>query len=378
MKMSLGRTEWAYQSGARIFGASWGGMVRSQASKRGIRLLPCFISLFLLWLGCGVKEPPIPFDLIVPKPVGDLAVLVREGRVILHWSLPRENTDGSDLVDLVGFKVLRESLEGEECRGCPERLVPVGEVVLGSGEGHWTEGGRVFWADRGLRAGKRYRYRVVAFNRRGHLGQESNAVEAQWDIPPPPPGKLQASAGDGMVELRWPGVGGATGYNLYRGQKAEGFPLNPVNPKPIENTHYRDTGVVNDREYRYTVRSVSRAGESLIEGRNSATIIAAPVDLIAPSPPTGLVTFPLPEGLELGWNANPEPDILGYHVYRRRVFEPEFDRLTDEMVRDTVYVDGDVQREEEYDYAVTAIDSSRYQNESAFSELVRVRYTFIR
>jgi hypothetical protein len=353
-------------------------MMRSQASKRGMCLLPCFISLFLLWLGCGVKEPPVSFDRIVPKAIRDLGALVRETRVILHWSPPGENTDGSDLVDLVGFKVLRGPLEGEECRGCPEGLVPVAEVVLGSGEGHWIEAGRVFWADRELRAGERYRYRVVAFNRRGHLGEESNAVEVQWDIPPPPPGELRATAGDGTVELTWPGVEGVAGYNLYRGQKKEGFPLNPVNPKPIENTHYRDTGVVNDREYRYTVRTVSRAGESLSEGRNSATIIAAPVDLIAPSPPTGLVAFPLPQGMELGWNANPEPDILGYHVYRRKVFEPEFDRLTDEVVRDTVYVDGDARSEEEYDYAVTAIDSSRHQNESAFSELVRARYSFIR
>jgi len=352
--------------------------VRSQAPKRGICLLPWFISLFSLWLGCGVKESPIPFDLIVPEAVRDLGALVREGRVVLHWSPPRENTDGSDLVDLVGFKVLRGPVEGEECRGCPERLIPIAEVALGSGEGHWIEAGRVFWVDRGLRAGRRYRYRVVAFNRRGHLGQQSNAVEVQWDIPPPPPGAVRAAAGDGTVELMWPPVEGVAGYNLYRGQKEEGFPLNPVNPEPIENTHYRDTGVVNDREYRYTVRSVSRAGESLIEGRDSATISAAPVDLVAPSPPTGLVGFPLPGGVELSWHANPEPDILGYYVYRRRVFEPEFDRLTDEMVRDTVYVDRDVQREEECDYAVTAIDSSRHQNESAFSELVRVRHSIIR
>ena len=348
-----------------------------QASKRRIFLLSFLISLLIPVVGCGKKGPPVSFDRIVPEAVTDLEASVRGGRVILHWSLPKENTEGSELVDLVGFKVLGESLEGEGCRGCPERLVPMAEVDLASGEDHWIEGNRVFWADKGLRAGKRYIYRVVGFNRRGHSGQGSNTVEVLWDTPPPPPKHFRAVAGDGVVELTWAPVEEAAGYNLYRSDREEGFPLNPLNPESIEDTHYRDTRVVNDRDYRYAVRSVSRAGETLIEGGNSTPVIVTPVDLIPPSPPTGLVAFPLPQGMELRWNANPESDIVGYCVYRRRVFGPTFERLTDEIVRGTLYVDGGAKRGEEYDYSVTAIDGSRHQNESAFSEMVRVRYTYI-
>ena len=297
--------------------------------------------------------------------------------MILEWSLPKENTDGSKLVDLQGFKVLRESFEGEECKGCPERLVPIAEVDLASGGHYVIEADRVFWVDKGLRAGRTYGYRVVAFNRRGHFSQRSNKVEVLWDIPPPSPKQLRAVAGDGMVELQWAPVEEAVGYNLYRCEAEEDFPLHPLNPEPIEDTHYRDTRVVNDRDYRYAVRSVSKAGETLIEGSSSAPIIGTPVDLIPPSPPTGLVGYPLPQGMELTWTANPESDVVGYRVYRRRVFEGEFERLTDEMVRGTVYMDRGVRRGEEYDYGVTAIDGSRHQNESAFSEIIRVKYTYI-
>ena len=297
--------------------------------------------------------------------------------MILKLSLPRENTDGSDLVDLVGFKVLRGSLEEEECKACPERFVPIAEVDLASGENHWIDANRVFWIDKGLRAGKRYIYRVVGFNRRGHFGQESNKVEVLWDIPPPPPKQFRSAAGDGMVELKWAPVKEAAGYNLYRSDREEGFPLHPLNPEPIEDTHYRDTRVVNDRDYRYVVRSVSKVGETLIEGGNSTLVIVTPVDLIPPSPPTGLATFPLANGMELRWIANPESDVVGYRIYRRRIFEPTFERLTDEIVRETFYFDRGVRRGEEYDYSVTAIDGSRHQNESAFSEMVRVRYTYI-
>jgi len=352
------------------------GGLRSIGSKRRISLLVFPLSLFFLCIACGKKGPPVSLDRIVPKALPDLRASVREGRVILQWTVPNRNTDGSDLVNLAGFKVLRGYVE-EECKGCPERLSPIAEVGLSSGENHWSEANRVFWADTGLAPGEKYLYRVLAVNRRGHFSQASNRVEVQWDIPPPPPEQLAAAAGDGMVELQWSPVKGAAGYNVYRSHKGEAFPLNPVNPNSIENTHYRDTRVVNDSEYRYVVRSVRRAGETPIEGSNSAPVTAAPVDLIPPSRPTGLVAFPLAEGMELRWIANPEPDVVGYRVYRRRVFEPTFERLTDEIVKETFYVDRGVRRGEEYDYHITAIDASRHQNESAFSEMVRGRYTYI-
>jgi fibronectin type 3 domain-containing protein len=351
--------------------------LRNIALKRRIFHIFFPLSFLLLWGACGKKGPPVSFDRIVPEAITDLEASVREGRVILEWSLPRENTDGSELVDLVGFKVLRESLEGEECKGCPERLVPIAEVDLASGEDHWIEANRVFWSDEGLQAGKKYTYRVLAFNRRGHFSQESNAIAILWEIPLPPPKQLHAVAGDGMVELRWAPVEEAAGYNLYRSDRGEGFPLNPLNQKPIKDTHYRDTFVVNDRNYQYAVRSVSKAGETLIEGDSSTPIIVAPVDLVPPSPPTGLAAFPLANGMELRWIANPESDVVGYRIYRRRVFEPTFKRLTDEIVWETFYLDTGVRRGEEYDYHITAIDGSRHQNESAFSELVRVKYTYI-
>jgi hypothetical protein len=363
--------------GEEILRGGTGVRLKSQVWKRKMLLLPFFMSLFLLWVGCGRKGPPVSLDRIVPKVVTDLEASVREEQVILQWSLPKENTDGSRLVDLQGFRVLRESFEGEECKGCPERLVPIAEGDLASGEHFVMKADRAFWFDEGLRAGRTYRYRVLAFNRRGHFSQVSNKVEVLWDTPPPPPKQLLAVAGDGMVELKWTPVEEAVGYNLYRGEPERDFPLHPLKPEPIEDTNYRDIRVVNDRDYRYTVRSVSKAGETLVEGSSSTAITVTPIDLIPPSPPTGLVAFPLPAGMELSWAANPEPDVVGYRVYRRRVFEEGFKRLTDEMVRGIIYVDKEVKRGEEYDYGVTAIDASRHQNESAFSEMIRVKYTYI-
>ena len=294
---------------------------------------------------------------------------------MLQWSLPTENTDGTKLVDLVGFKVLRESFKGGECPGCPERLNPIAEIDLGSPGSYLTLGGRIVWMDKGLQPGKTYGYRVVAFNKRSHLGQKSNRVEVFWGVPLPPPDQFRAAPGDGVVELEWTPVEGAVGYNIYRSRTGKEFPLRPVNRELTGDLRYRDTQVVNEREYRYAVRSVSREEKTLIEGENSAPITVVPVDLIPPSPPTGLVAFPMEDGVELRWIGNPESDIVEYHVYRRSMDEPKSERLTDKPVRETVYLDRGVSRGEEYDYRITAIDGSRNKNESPFSELVRVRYT---
>ena len=84
-----------------------GGGLRNRASRRRVCFFFIALSIFLLWVACGKKGPPVSLDRIVPEVIRDLQASVRNERVILQWSFPRENTDGSDLVDLVGFKVLR-------------------------------------------------------------------------------------------------------------------------------------------------------------------------------------------------------------------------------------------------------------------------------
>jgi len=96
----------------------------------------------LLWVmlmvvgGCAKKGPPVAWDSIVPKRIVDLAATPREGRLLLEWTSPKENTDKSALTDLAGFQILRSEgmLMGEECRGCGEKTKVVYEMKLDSKE----------------------------------------------------------------------------------------------------------------------------------------------------------------------------------------------------------------------------------------------------
>jgi fibronectin type 3 domain-containing protein len=334
-------------------------------------------AILSLSVGCAKKGPPVPWESIVPKRIVDLVATPREDRLLLEWTIPKENTDKSPLTDLVEFKILRSEgvLIGDECRGCGEKPKVVYEMKLAKEKVVPGKKMAVFFEDQEPR--RVYVYEVISINQRGYPSAPSNPVTVYWDYPPQAPGMVMAERGDKRVELSWNSVEGATGYNVYRRmEEEEGFPLNPLNREPLNAVQYTDLNVQNDIKYIYSVRSVKRVVKTDVEGKGSPSIPVTPVKLTPPSAPVGLTAIPLKEGMELSWRKNPEPDLLGYHVYRRKSGEEEFKRLNESPLTKEAYLDADVDLEQEYEYAVTAVDNSPRRNESPRSEEVRVKYQF--
>jgi hypothetical protein len=348
-----------------------------QSYKFGTNAIIFSWMLLVLLSGCAKKAPPAPWDSIVPKRIVDLVATPREGRLLLEWTVPKENTDKTPLTDLAEFKVLRSEgvLVGDECRGCGEKPRVVYEMKLTKES--FVPGKRkaLFFEDQEPR--RVYVYEVVSINQRGYPGSPSNPVTVYWDHPPQAPGMVMTERGDKRVELSWNSVEGATGYNVYRRTEGEeGFPLNPLNRKPLNATQYTDLNVQNDIKYIYSVRSVKRVVKTDVEGRGSPGIPGIPIKITPPSAPAGLTAIPLKEGIELNWRKNAEPDLLGYYVYRRKSGEEKFKRLNENPVTKETYLDTDVVLEQEYEYAVTAVDNSPRRNESPRSEEVRVKYLY--
>ena len=344
---------------------------------RRIKKLAIFVSLILaLVAGCGKKAPPVPWGTVVPKRIVDLEATVREGRVLLEWTAPKENANKSPLVDLAGFRILRSEgiLVAGECRGCGEKKEVVHELKMGPKEE--TTGKRIFIFLEDHEPQKVYVYEVVSVNRRGYLGSPSNPVWVYWDHPPRSPGEITAKPGDRRVDLHWEPVHDATGYNIYRRLEGEEFPLLPLNREPLTETRYADLNVENERRYIYSVRAVRRIVKTDVEGTGSPERVGVPTDLVAPNSPSGLIAIPLKSGMELTWKRNAESDFLGYFVYRRRVREKEFKRLHEAPLEKEIYLDAAVEIGEDYEYALTAVDNSPQRNESPRSEAVRVRYMY--
>lgn len=337
------------------------------------------IILFLILLlasACGKKAPPVPWSSVVPKRIVDLEATSREERVLLEWTLPKENTDKSTLTDLVEFRVLRSEgdLVADQCRGCGEKARVVFEAKLDQkGE---DRGKRMSVLFEDLVARKVYVYQVITVNRKGYPSSPSNPVWVYWDFPPHTTRTVSAERGDKQVTLSWEPVMGATGYNLYRKEESEDFPLRSLNRVLLATTQYNDLEVENEKRYIYSVRAVRRVVKTDVEGKGSMSLPITPTDLIPPGSPVGLVAIPTKNGMELNWRRNREPDLLGYYVHRKKSGEKDFKPLNSTPLIKEVYHDTDVEIGQDYEYAVSAVDNSVRKNESPFSEEVRAKYLY--
>ncbi len=357
------------------FSPEFGTQERENAKLNSKRTAILICLALVCIASCGRKAPPVPWDTVVPRRIVDLTALSREGRLLLTWTVPKENTDKSPLTDLAELQILRSegALVGGECRGCGEKPKPFYQMAV-AGKEEELKGKKMSFFVTDLEARKVYVYEIVAVNRRGYNSTQSNPVTVYWDHPPQAPGMVRAERGDKRVDLFWDQVEGATGYNVYRRRPDQEFSLQPLNREPMTTTQYTDLNVENEVTYVYTVRAVKKVINTFVEGKGSLNIPVTPVRLAPPSSPTGLVAIALPTGVELNWRKNPEPDLLGYYVYRRKLGEREFVRLNDSPVAKETYVDPNVEAGQEYEYAVSAVDNSARKNESPRSEEVAVKY----
>ena len=334
-----------------------------------------FLLLLLLASGCAKKGPPVGWDEIVPKRIVNLEATPREGRLLLEWSVPKENTDKTPLTDLASFKIFRSegALVGDACKGCGEKTKVVHEMKWDSQEED-KKRAAVFFED--LEPKKVYVYQVVSVNRRGYPSVPSNSVTVYWDYSPQAPRMVNGERGDKRVELSWEPVEGADGYNIYRRVDEEEFFTRPLNRELLKTNRYSDLNVENEKKYIYSVRAVKRVVKTDVEGKGSLGVPVTPIDLIPPAAPVDLVAIPLKDGVELNWRGNREPDLLGYYVYRRKPGEKEFKRLNESPLAKEIYLDTGVVLQQEYEYAVSAVDNSVRRNESPLSEEVRVKYLY--
>jgi hypothetical protein len=350
-------------------------------------VLAIFLILLLLALafsGCGIKAPPVAPRSTNPAAVTDLRAWAREGRIFLAWSLPTKNTDGSNLEDLLGFRVFRQSrpLPPSPCPDCPFKLEPVAEIdVEYPPPDAQIEGGRVLWREAPLKPQTEYTYIVRAYSSSKIPSPESNPVTIFWDDPPLAPTKVSLHSEDKALEISWEFtprlVTGKemvdfSGFNLYRRVEGEFFGFFPLNPELIKENRYEDAVLENGKRYYYEVRAVRNYRGTLIEGPSSAIASGIPEKLTPPSPPTGLVAAAQKEGIALRWNPNPEPDIAGYNIYRREKGESAFTKVNSQLIIEQYYLDKEADPQKTYSYRLTAVDTSPARNESEFSREVEV------
>ncbi len=242
-------------------------------------VLGCLLSGLLL--GCGKKGPVRPKLATVPEAPREVT-LEQQGRLlILGWSLPVRNLDGSTVEDLVGFRIRRLAYDSQEgCPTCRDPQEVVAEIDLRYPDPAQRFGSRFYWRDSDIRQDMGYRYAVTA-ETIGDLEGPAALVHRSVIPPPPAPVGLQVVPGDAQIALEWGAPGLAPGqkllgYNLYRRDARRPFPVIPVNAKPLETTHLVDRGLDNNRTYEYRVSGLVQVGDQVVESMATPGVLATP------------------------------------------------------------------------------------------------------
>ncbi len=320
--------------------------------KEYILIVSCVL---LALFSCGKKGNPVPKGLPVPAAISDLRGEVRDDVLMLSFSVPTKNMDGTQIKDLAGFRILKS------CGGCAAGFELWKNIRLTDKQGYTVRGGRLFTYDNDLKEGFDYGYRVFSETSKGVLGDGSNTFSVKWLEPPDPPRTVGVREEDSGIVLSWVAASGLS-YNVYRWDDSV-YPLSPLNPSPLSGSQFTDGNVQNGRLYKYEIRAVRVENGVAYEGEGTA-VSATPRDRTPPAPPA-LLRLALKDGtVLLTWSPNEETDLAGYNVYR--VAGGKALRINTTEVRETSFVDTSPGAVPYVSYYVTAVDKAG--NESGPSQ----------
>lgn len=346
-----------------------------------VRLVGIFlVGASLLMAGCGYKNPPVPPQSVVPKPIDDLLFSVGDDGVELTWSFPVQTIKGSSIENISNFELYRAEIPLDQyCGNCPIPFAEPMELDGGSPlDGELRR--KATYSSSLLRSGHKYFFKVRSRTSWWASSNDSNIITFLWFQPAKAPEGLETSPGDRQVTLSWQPVSvlsdgsPATMPIKYQLLRSEGGKELVKIGDVTSNTDFVDRQVLNGRKYFYAVQSIMDHEGELVSGGISKKIPVTPVDLTPPLPPQGVTAVRTGVGIKIFWDRSDESDISGYRVYRRAADKDSYETLGEVKSEYTLFVDSGAGESVRYYYAVTAIDQSSPPNESDKSREATVRY----
>jgi hypothetical protein len=323
----------------------------------------CSVGLLCFLASCGKKGDPVPYRPAVPGAIGDLTGDVRDGVLFLSFTIPTKNKDGSDLVNLRGFKVLKR------CASCGGGFEQFRIIRLSDDRGFTIVNGRLYLYDDDLADQYRYDYRVHTILEDGSSGDASNVFPIKWQTPPTKPaGDVTVTVNDRKIELSWKSEEGFS-YNVYRFDDGT-YPLFPANQAALKKPFFVDTGLKNGKTYVYEIRKLSEKDGVKWEGEG-LRVEGTPKDLTPPSVPQGVKAEKRGSVVRVFWLAVPEKDLAGYYVYR--IVEGKPVRITGTPVEETAFFDHDVAQFRFLSYYVTSVDHSGNESEPSRETIILLK-----
>lgn len=347
------------------------------------------LAVFGLLTGCASPGVPRPPSLHLPALVRDLSALRVGSAVELHFTAPEETTDHLPLTR----KGAPVPLVAAICRVQGASCLRVAQFPVAPGEA--ASAADTLPPALTVGPGRAVAYRVRVENASGRdAGLSREAVAVAGVAPLAITGLAVTTVAQGM-QLTWKAEPGEPSpVRVEAMTKSPGASLTAsVGTPPARTTQdairllqtpasKRDTGGAIDPApapgervvyHVYRQRDVAVDGKVLPLRGDPATVAAVrSADVFAPAVPLGLLAVAFAaenagSSVSLSWEANAEPDVAGYYVYRA-VGTDAFQRLTPSPITGVSFQDTaatGLRAGTRVRYAVTAID--RAGNESARS-----------
>jgi len=331
------------------------GHARTSIPRSLVPLLAAFVLA-----SCGYIGDPLPPLANIPGSVADLAAVQRGNRIIIHFTPPERTTEGRPVKTPLQFDLRigpAVTPFTTPAWAAAATRIPPPEVDNGLAE---TEIPSTAWTGREVALA----VRSIGSNRKE--SEWSNFVNLTVVPPPPRPEGLTAENTADGVRLAWKGgpAGPSGDYVVLRRTSPD---RNFIQLAEAQQPEYLDRASEFGKTYTYLVQRIARVGEGrAAQSELSEPAAITPQDVFPPAAPRGLRAIAGPGSIELAWDANSEPDLAGYRIYRAAP-GADFQKLAD-VSTVPAYTDRQVESGKAYRYAITAVD--RAGNESARSPVV--------
>jgi hypothetical protein len=335
--------------------------------------------------GCAKIGEPQPPEIHIPKPAADLTVHQVSNSIVLTFTKPVQNTDGSEARTLAGVDVFRLLEDGN--RGLRENSLPEDQFVqravrirsiASPAFPNCLQGDSFVITDKpelpdhSSIYSHAFRYAVLFINKKSQTAGFSNqAFIAPIAIPLPPSG-ISAEVTEDFIRVRWTmpseNMDGSrpprvAGYDVYKSYDPEKLPSAPVNPSPLSAPEFEDKDFKFDQTYYYAVRTTGSIQNPHAVSLLSDTMKVEARDVFPPAPPENFNAIREGSDVVLLWVPPPSPDVAGYRIYRRDKKSDTRVLLQKDPVTALSFRDRQVESEGQYEYSIQAVDT--HGNESA-------------